>query len=51
MSGGSSTPTTINGTVGEDTNSDDGGFGISSLTFWEISGGISPSVTNSVIST
>ena len=51
MTSGSSYATTINNNVGELTNSDDGSYVISSLTFWEISGDISPSLTNSVIDT
>jgi hypothetical protein len=46
-----SNPTWINGTQNQQTNIDDGGYTISSLTFWEIAAGISPSVTNDLVST
>ena len=51
MTSGSGNATTINNNLTENTNSDDGSYVISSLTFWEISGDISPSVTNNVIDT
>ena len=47
MTADSSTASIINNTGSQHTNSDDGGHTLSSLTFWEISNGISPAVTNS----
>jgi hypothetical protein len=41
----------MNGTSTNSTNSTDGGNTISSLTFWEIAGGITPAVTNASIDT
>ena len=51
MTSNSGHKSVINNTEGNNNDSDDGGHTISSLTFWEIAGGISPSVTNSTIST
>jgi len=42
-------PTYFNGTENHKVNANDGGYPISSLTFWEISGGISPTTTNDLI--
>ena len=48
----SSYPTYINGNnSGSSTDADDGGYATSSLTAWEIAGSISPSVTNTSMST
>jgi len=42
-------PTYFNGTEAHATNSNDGGYPMSSLTFWEIAGGITPVTTNTLI--
>ena len=46
MTSNTGTPSAINGTISHHTNSDDGAYTISSLTFWEIANGITPSVGN-----
>jgi hypothetical protein len=51
MTSNSGHETTINGTEDEHTNSDDGAYVVSSLTFWEISGDITPTVVNNDIGT
>jgi len=51
MSSNSGHPVFINNTESNHNNSDDGGCGISSLTLWEIAGGITPAVANTTIAT